>query len=109
MIAYAVKNKIVTLVAGSVIVLGVIDDFVSADRLDQIQIPRAADAGHVRAERLADLHCECAHASRGAINQDLAARPNLSMVAKALQRSQSRDVGGSGLLERNDAGFQRQL
>src|SRR5690242_5539959 len=57
------------------------------------------------AEHFGNLHRERAHASRSTINQHLAARLNLSMVAKTLYGCQSRDVYGTGLLERNAVGF----
>jgi hypothetical protein len=41
------------------------------------------DAGHASAEVLGNLDRERAHASRRAINQDLASRRNLSLGAQA--------------------------
>ena len=85
MVANALENQIVALIARREIALRVINDFVRADWSDHLDISGAAYASHVRAERLGDLHRERAHASRCPINQNLAARPNLSLVAKALQ------------------------
>src|SRR5882672_1046857 len=105
MVANTVENQIVALVARSEIRSSVINNFIRADRSDHIQIPGTANAGHVGAERLGDLHRERTHASRRTVNQDLVARLNLSLVAQALQRCQSRDIYRSGLLERDAVGF----
>ena len=47
-------------------------------------IPAAAYAGHICAERLGDLHSERADTSRRAVNQDFLSWLNLSLVAKTL-------------------------
>ena len=65
------EDEIVLLPAPGEVLLGVVDDVVRAERADQVHVPRAAHAGHLRSERLRDLHREGAHASRRAVDQDL--------------------------------------
>src|SRR5437879_12832228 len=64
-----------------VILLCVINDVICADGSHHLHISRAAYAGHIRAERLGDLHRERTHASRRTVNQDLVLPLNLSLVA----------------------------
>src|ERR1035438_4361531 len=100
MVAYVVEKQIVMLPALGEILFGVINHPIRADGADRVHIPGTAYAGHVRAETLGDLHRERAHASRGAVDQDLLSRPNLSLVAKTLQGGECRDAYRSRLLER---------
>ena len=69
-----VEHQVVALVAPGEVLLGVVDDVVGAERSDEIDVPRAAHAGHLRSECLGDLHGERAHASRRAVDQDLLSR-----------------------------------
>jgi hypothetical protein len=61
---------------------------IGANRPDEVHTLRAADAGHVRAKRLGDLHGECAHTARGAVDQDLLPGLDQAFVAKPLQGGQ---------------------
>ena len=70
-------------------------------------ISRAADAGHICAERLGDLHRERAHASRRAVDQDLLSRLDLALVAQTLQGGDRRDGNGGRLLKGDVGRFQR--
>src|SRR6266511_3046695 len=79
--------------------LRVVDDVVCSDRPDHVDVPRAADAGYLRPERLGDLHGERAHAPRRAVDQNLLARPNLALVAEPLQRGDRRQRHRRRLLE----------
>src|SRR5713101_3356180 len=113
MVANAVEKQIVTLCSFgptlSEILLGVINDMVCADGSDHVHIPRAAHTGHVRAERLGDLHSERTHASRRAVDQDLLPRLNPSFIAKALKGGDCRDRHSRRLVECEIGGFQRQF
>src|ERR1700733_3658878 len=100
MVPYVVEKQVVTLPAPGEILLGVINDLIRANGSDQVHISGAAYAGYVRAEPLGELHSERTHTSRGAVDQDLLPRPNLSLVAKTLQCSECRHTCGSRLLER---------
>ncbi len=53
-------------------------------------VARAADAGHLGAERLRDLHREGADPARGAVDQDLLPGLDLAVIAQGLQRRRSR-------------------
>src|SRR5450755_814233 len=101
MVGNEVYEYVVTLPTFREIFPGVINDLVCADGSDHVHIPRTAYPGHLCAERLGDLHSERAHASRRPVNQDVLSRPNLSLVAKTLQRGECRDRYRRCLLERH--------
>jgi hypothetical protein len=100
MIPYGVENQVVTLPAPGEILLGVINDPICADGSNHVHIPCTAYAGHIRAERLGDLHSERTHASRCTIDQDLLPGQNPSLIAKTLQGGDCRNRCRSGLLTR---------
>src|ERR1700722_3741433 len=77
------KKQVVLLPEFDEILLGVIDDAISADGSNPPHIFRTAYAGNLHSERLGDLHGEGAHASRRSVNQDLLSRLNVSLVAQA--------------------------
>src|SRR5579883_1209439 len=64
------------------VLTGVVDDPVGSDRAHEVDVPRAAHARHLGAERLRDLHGERAHASRRAVDEDLRAGPDPPLVAQ---------------------------
>ena len=70
MIRDVVQNHVVLLLTFGEILFCVINDAIGAERSDKIDIPRAAHAGDVRAERFRDLDRERADAAGCAINQD---------------------------------------
>src|SRR5439155_8590897 len=102
-----VENYIVTLFAFGEVLFRVINHVICAERSDKIDISRTAHTSHIRAERFRDLHRECAHASRRAVNQDLLTRLDFSFVAKSLQRRDARYVYRSCLLKREIGRLQR--
>src|SRR5438552_10859462 len=106
MIRNVVENDVVTFRTFSEILFRVIDDVIRAERSNKIDIPRTADASHICAERLGDLHSECSHTSGRAVNQNLLPRLNLSFVAKALQRGDARYVERSRLLNSDVSRYQ---
>ena len=108
MVSNAVENQVVALRTFGEILLGVIDDPICADGSDHVHISRAANAGHICAERLGDLDGERAHASRRAIDQDLLPGLDLSLVAKTLQCGECRDGYGGRLLKCDVAWFDDQ-
>src|SRR5437667_10595149 len=101
MVRNAVENQVITLLPLGEILLGIINDVICADGPYHAQIPGAAYAGDIRAERLGDLHGERTHTSRRAVDQNFLSRLNLSFVAKTLQCRQSCDRYRSGLLKRH--------
>src|SRR5437773_4391436 len=103
-----VENEVVTLRAFGEILLGVINDAIGADGAHHLHFPRTAYAGHICAEELGDLYSERAHASPGSVDQDLLPRPNLSLVAKALQCREPRHRYRSRLLKRHVIGLRDQ-
>src|SRR6266550_5117172 len=113
MVPNAVENQVVTLPTFGEILLDIINDTICADGSHHLHISRAAYAGHIRAERLGDLHRERTHASRRTVNQDLVLRLNLSLVAQAaqtktLQCGECRNRHRSRLLKRHVIGLQDQ-
>ena len=81
-----VEHQVVALVAPGEVLPGVVDDVIGAERSHEVDVPRAAHRGHLRAERFRDLHGERPDASRGAVDQDLLPRLKLPLVAKTLER-----------------------
>src|SRR5206468_1122692 len=96
-----------TLLTFGEILFGVIDHVICAKRSHKIGITRAANAGHIRAERLGYLHRECAHPSRRTVDQHPLTRLNLSFVADRLQRRNARYVDGRRLFKSDIRWFQR--
>src|SRR5882724_9854244 len=100
MVRHEVEDHVVMLAIAGEILLRVIKTHVCADGSDHFHIPRTADPGNLSAKRLRDLYSERTHAAGGAINQDLLARLNLSLVAQTLQRGESRHRRRGRLLKR---------
>src|SRR6266850_6026902 len=90
MVRHEVENYVVLFSTAGEILSGVINDVICAYGADHFHIPRTANAGNLSAKRFGDLYSERTHASGGAIDQDLLARLNLSLVAKTLQGNESR-------------------
>src|SRR5262249_39574259 len=86
---------------------GVVDDSVCADRMDHLDISCAADTGHLGTKRPGDLHREGSDSSRGAVDEDLPARPGFSL-SQGLERRTSRDRRRGRLLERDVAWLREQ-
>src|SRR5438552_6378164 len=108
MIRHEVENQIVVLSTFREVLSGVINDVICADGSDHGNVPRTANAGNFSSERLGDLHSERTHASSRTVDQDLLPRLNLSLVAKTLQRGDSRQGYSSGLLKRRVIRFHDQ-
>src|ERR1700694_602042 len=82
---------------------------VSADGADHVQVLRAAYAGHLGAERLGDLHCECTQASRRPVDQHLLAWLHLALIAKNLKGGRGGNPNGRSLLEREVGWLQYEM
>src|SRR5271165_731235 len=92
MVPHAIEEQVVALCTFREILLRVIDDPICTDGPDHVEIPGAAYAGHIRAERLGNLHSECTYTSRSTVNQDLLTCLDVSLIAKTLQCG----IGGHG-------------
>src|ERR1700730_1990001 len=106
MVRNVVENYVVAFRAFGEILFRVIDDVIRAERSHKIDILRTADTGHIRAERLGDLHREGSHTSRRAVDQDLLTGLNFSLITKRLQSGDARDVDRSRLFKSDASGFQ---
>ena len=82
MVRHEIQDHVVMLATAGEILSRVIKDLVCADGADHFRIPGTTNASNLGSKRFGDLHCERTHASGGAINQDLLAELNLSLVAK---------------------------
>src|SRR5215211_1607413 len=102
-----VEQQVVAPVAPGEVLTRVVDDVIGAERSREVDVPRAAHAGHLRSERPGDLHGERAHAARRAVDQHLLPRLDLPLVAEALQGGERRDGHGRRLLEREAGGLRR--
>src|ERR1035437_5148291 len=100
MIVVRSQDQIVSLPAASEIFPRVIDEMDRADRSRDLQIPCAANGCDFSPEGFGDLDCKRADAAGGAINQNLVAGLNPSLVAKALESCDCRDKHGARLLKR---------
>ena len=109
MVPNAIENDVIPFAAFSEIRQFVVNHVIRADGADHFHISGAAYSGHLRAERLGDLHRERTHASRRTVDQNLLPRLNLSLVAQALQGGQSGERRGSGLREGDVLGFKAKV
>src|SRR6266404_4840473 len=69
MVIDQVVDYVVTLIALGEVLFRIIDYVIGADRSDQVQVFRAADAGYLRAKSLGDLDGKCSDASGRTIDQ----------------------------------------
>ena len=81
-IADVVEDEVVALRAFGEVVLGVVDDVIRAERAHELHIAGAADAGHLGAERLGDLHGVCADAAGGAVDEHLLPGGDVTVIAQ---------------------------
>src|SRR5262249_51372217 len=99
MVRNIVENYVVLLVAFGEIFLGVIDYVIRAEGLDQLDISRAANAGHFRAVRLGDLNCECADTAGSTVDQHFLTGLDFASVTNTLKRGDARNVDRCRLLK----------
>ena len=109
MIGVRSQDQIVTLPTFCEIFPGVINDMVCANRSRRVHIPRAAHGSDFRPEGFGNLDRECTHATRSAINQNLVATLDPSLITKTLQGSACRNWYRCCLLERTIGWLQRQF
>src|SRR5437899_8243019 len=100
MVPHVVEDEVVAFLPLGEVLPGVVDDMVSADRSNHVHVPRTAHPGHLRAERLRDLHRERSEASGGTVDQDLLTWLDLPLIAKQLEGGGGGYPNGRGLLER---------
>ena len=94
------QNQVVALPALREIFSSVINHMVGANRSRRVHIPRAAHGSDLRPERFGNLDRKCTHATGRAIDQNLVAWLNASLVAKALKCSDCRHWYGCCVLKR---------
>src|SRR5215470_10705851 len=105
MVPDAVQNQVVMLPISGEVLVSVINNPIRTKRSHHIQIPCTAYTGDIRAKGFGDLHSEGTHTSGRAVNQYLVSRLNVSLVAEALERGESRHWYGSRLLECHISGL----
>src|SRR5208337_4232439 len=103
------QDQIVTLPAFREILSSVINDMVCAHRSRRVHLPRAAHRSDFSPERFGNLDRKRAHTTRRAINQNLLASLDPSLITKTLKRSDCRHWYGCCFLERTVGWLQRQL
>jgi hypothetical protein len=59
----------------------IVDDVISTDGRDHLDVARAAYRGHLGTERLGDLHRERPYASRRPVDENLLSGPNLRLIS----------------------------
>jgi len=100
MISVGANNQIVTLPALREILSSVINDMVCADRSRRVHIPGAADGSDFSPERFGNLDRERTHTARRAIDQNLLASLDPSLITKTLKGGDGRDWYGRRVLKR---------
>ena len=108
MVRDVVQDEVVALAIPGEVVGRVVDDVVGTDGADHLEIPRAADAGHLRPERLGDLDRERADAAGRPVDEDPLAGLHAAVVAQGLERDHRGHRNRGGLLERDVRGLGRQ-
>src|SRR5882672_306969 len=93
-------DEIVALSALRKIFLRVIYDMVRSERSGGVDLPRATHGGDFGAERFGNLNGEGAHTTRCAVNQDLAAFVDASLITKTLEGSEGCHGHRRGVLKR---------
>ena len=78
------EDQVILLSALGEVLLGVVDDMVSAEGANHVYLRGAAHTGHLSAERFGDLDREQPDASRRPDEQDLLACLDAACVAKRL-------------------------
>src|SRR5208283_1822886 len=109
MIGVGSKNQVVTLPALRKIFSRVINDMVCANRSRRFHIPRAAHRSDFSPERFCNLDGKCTHTARRAINQNLLASLDPSLITKTLKGSERRHWYGRCVLKRYVGWLQRQF
>src|SRR5215217_5417359 len=79
-----VEDQVVALFALGEVLLSVVDDVISPDGSDHLNLRAAAHSGYARPERLGDLNSVGPHPSRGTDYQHVLPRAHLSVVAQGL-------------------------
>src|SRR5713101_3414000 len=108
MMGVRTHDQIVTLPAFREIFPRVIDNMVCANPPRGIYIPGAAHGSDFSPERFGNLDRKCTHTTRRAINQNLAASLDPSLITKTLKGSECRHGYGCSVLKRYVGWLQRQ-
>src|SRR5947207_15881166 len=99
MVTNEIEDQVVTFGPIGEIFFGIINHVIGSDRADKLDVARAANAGHFRAERFRELHRESTNASGRPVHQALLTGMNVTFVAETLQRGDGRDSNRGRLLE----------
>ena len=103
------QDQIVTLPALREILPRVINHMVCANRSRRVHFPRAAHGSDFRPERFGNLDRKRTHATGRAINQNLLAWLDPSLITKTLKGGDCRHRYGCCVLKRMLAGFSANL
>ena len=98
MVGHVVEDEVVALLAAGEVLLGVVDDVVGPDGVDQVHVSGAAHAGHLGSQCLGNLHREGADAAGGAVDQDFLPSFYAAVVANGLEGDEAGHWYGCGLL-----------
>jgi hypothetical protein len=99
-VADVVQDQVVAGVRLGEVLGRVVDDAGGAERAHELQVPGAAHAGDLRAERRGDLHGVAADAAGRAVDQHPVPGPRLADPADSAQRGGGRHRDRRSLLER---------
>src|SRR4051812_698928 len=97
MVSDKIEKQIVVLLSLREIFFRIIDYAIGPDRSHHFRILVAADGGDFRAEGLRDLHGKRPDSARRAVDQNLLAGLDFSLVAQSLQGREGRDRDSGGL------------
>src|SRR5919197_883636 len=98
-VARDVKDYVVRVAAVYKVLAGVVDHMIGTDRAHDVDLARAADAGHLCPACLCDLHCERADPASRTDDQHPLPGLNFAVVADRLQGGIARNRDGRGLFE----------
>src|SRR4029079_13994719 len=98
MVAGDVEDQVPLPTALRVVLAGVVDDVIRAERAHQRQLAGVVDAGDVRAVRLGELERDGAHAAGGAVEEDPVAG-RYATLREVVERDQPGGRHRRGLLE----------
>src|ERR1700693_5443334 len=99
MICVGSKNQVVTLTTLREIFPRVINDMVCANRSRRVHISRTAHGSDFSPERFGNLDRKCTHTTRRAINQNLVASLDPSLITKTLKGGECRHGYCSGFFK----------
>ena len=103
--ARVVEQDVIAGAATREVFTGVVEDAIGAELSCLLDVARAADGVHLRAQCLGDLHREGADAARRTVDDDELPVLHPAVIPQALQCGEARERHGGSLVEREVRGL----